>query len=138
MDAVDEPKSYGIIFRNPDGTLNRVVEKPEGLTPPQLANIGGYLFPKSVFNITLPLSPRGEYEITDAVSQLAAQGGFRVVERKNRAAQLRAPSPSGGSGADGGCAGGGVRSHGGYSGSESRFTIDKSDHVRAIELRSRS
>jgi NDP-sugar pyrophosphorylase family protein len=80
--AVDEPKSYGIIFRNPDGTLNRVVEKPEGLTPPQLANIGGYLFPKSVFDLTLPLSPRGEYEITDAVSQLAAKGGFHVVEAK--------------------------------------------------------
>ncbi len=80
--AVDEPKSYGIIFRNSDGTLNRVVEKPEGLTPPQLANIGGYVFPKSVFDLTLPLSPRGEYEITDAVSQLAAEGGFRVVEAK--------------------------------------------------------
>ncbi len=80
--AVDEPKSYGIIFRNPDGTLNRVVEKPEGLTPPQLANIGGYMFPKSVFDLTLPLSPRGEYEITDAVSQLAARGGFQVVEAK--------------------------------------------------------
>jgi bifunctional UDP-N-acetylglucosamine pyrophosphorylase/glucosamine-1-phosphate N-acetyltransferase len=80
--AVDEPKSYGIIFRNPDGSLNRVVEKPEGLTPPQLANIGGYMFPKSVFELTLPLSPRGEYEITDAVSQLAARGGFQVVEAK--------------------------------------------------------
>jgi NDP-sugar pyrophosphorylase family protein len=78
--AVDEPRSYGIIFRNPDGTLNRVVEKPEGLTPPQLANIGGYLFPKSVFDLTLPFSPRGEYEITDAVAQLAARHPFRVVE----------------------------------------------------------
>jgi bifunctional UDP-N-acetylglucosamine pyrophosphorylase/glucosamine-1-phosphate N-acetyltransferase len=80
--AVDAPESYGIIFRNPDGTLKEVVEKPKGLTPPQLANIGGYMFPKSVFDLTLPLSPRGEYEITDAVSQLAAKGGFRVVEAK--------------------------------------------------------
>jgi NDP-sugar pyrophosphorylase family protein len=80
--AVEEPKSYGIIVRNTDGTLNRVVEKPEGLTAPQLANIGGYMFPKEVFDLTLPLSPRGEYEITDAVSQLAAKGGFQVVEAK--------------------------------------------------------
>src|SRR5262245_56353048 len=77
--AVDEPMSYGIIFRNPDGTLSRVVEKPDGLAPPQLANIGGYMFPRSVFELVLPLSPRGEYEITDAVSQLAATGGFQVV-----------------------------------------------------------
>ncbi|MFM8270738.1 MAG: nucleotidyltransferase family protein [Gemmata sp.] len=76
---INEPESYGIIVRKPDGTLDRVVEKPKGLTPPQLANIGGYVFPRSVFDLTLPLSPRNEYEITDAVSQLAATGPFRVV-----------------------------------------------------------
>lgn len=76
---VDAPASYGIILRNPDGTLHHIEEKPEGLTPPQLANIGGYVFPKSVFGLTLPLSPRKEYEITDAVSQLAATGPFHVV-----------------------------------------------------------
>jgi len=76
---VDTPKDYGIIFRNPDGTLKEIVEKPEGLTPPQLANIGGYVFPREVFGLTLPLSKRNEYEITDAVSQLAAKGPFFVV-----------------------------------------------------------
>jgi len=77
---VSEPESYGVVFRNPDGTLKQIVEKPKGLTAPQLANIGGYMFPKDVFDLTLPLSPRNEYEITDAVAQLAARGGFRVVE----------------------------------------------------------
>lgn len=77
---VNEPDSFGILFRKSDGTLDRVVEKPKGLTPPQLANIGGYVFPCSVFDLTLPLSPRGEYEITDAVAQLAAKGAFHVVE----------------------------------------------------------
>ncbi len=79
---VDAPDEYGILFRHADGTLQKVVEKPKGLTPPQLANIGGYVFPKEVFGLTLPLSPRGEYEITDAVSQLAAHGGFHVVAAK--------------------------------------------------------
>lgn len=78
--AVQEPESYGILFRKPDGSLEKVVEKPMGLAPPQLANIGAYLFPRSVFDLTLPLSPRGEYEITDAVSQLASAGRFEVVE----------------------------------------------------------
>jgi bifunctional UDP-N-acetylglucosamine pyrophosphorylase/glucosamine-1-phosphate N-acetyltransferase len=76
---VDQPENYGIVFRNNDGTLQRIEEKPKGLTPPQLANIGGYVFPRSVFDLTLPLSPRGEYEITDAVTQLAAKGAFHVV-----------------------------------------------------------
>lgn len=77
--SVDTPEDYGIILQNPDGTLREIKEKPTGLTPPQLANIGGYLFPRRVFDLTLPLSPRGEYEITDAVSQLAATGPFHVV-----------------------------------------------------------
>ena len=77
--AVDTPNDYGIIFRRPDGTLEKIIEKPDGLTPPQLANIGGYVFPRAVFGLTLPLSPRNEYEITDAVSQLAATGPFHVV-----------------------------------------------------------
>ena len=77
---VDDPASFGILFRRPDGTLERVVEKPKGLSAPQLANIGGYLFPRSVFDLTLPLSPRGEYEITDAVGRLADAGRFEVVE----------------------------------------------------------
>jgi UDP-N-acetylglucosamine diphosphorylase / glucose-1-phosphate thymidylyltransferase / UDP-N-acetylgalactosamine diphosphorylase / glucosamine-1-phosphate N-acetyltransferase / galactosamine-1-phosphate N-acetyltransferase len=78
--SVDAPENYGIIFCNPGGTLKSIVEKPKGLSAPQLANIGGYMFPKDVFGLTLPLSPRNEYEITDAVSQLAERGGFRVVE----------------------------------------------------------
>ena len=77
---VEDPASYGILFRHPDGTLKEVIEKPRGLPAPQLANIGGYVFPRAVFDLTLPLSPRGEYEITDAVAQLAARGGFAVVE----------------------------------------------------------
>jgi len=77
---VDDPASYGILFRHPDGTLKEVIEKPRGLPAPQLANIGGYVFPRAVFDLTLPPSPRGEYEITDAVAQLAARGGFAVVE----------------------------------------------------------
>ena len=77
---VDAPEAFGIVTRKPDGTLDKLVEKPKGLPAPQLANIGAYLFPRSVFDLTLPLSPRGEYEITDAVSQLAAAAPFHVVE----------------------------------------------------------
>jgi bifunctional UDP-N-acetylglucosamine pyrophosphorylase/glucosamine-1-phosphate N-acetyltransferase len=78
---VDAPESFGILFRKGEnGPLEKVVEKPKGLPSPQLANIGAYLFPRQVFDLTLPLSPRGEYEITDAVSQLASAGRFEVVE----------------------------------------------------------
>jgi len=76
---VDEPRKFGIVFARPDGTLEKLIEKPD-MDGRQRANIGAYLFPKSVFEIDLPLSPRGEYEITDAVSALAKTGSFHVVE----------------------------------------------------------
>ena len=77
---VEKPDAFGIVFPNPDGTLKEIREKPKGLPAPQLANIGGYVFPKAVFDLTLPLSPRGEYEITDAVAQLAERAPFHVVK----------------------------------------------------------
>lgn len=76
---VDDPKSYGIVFRRADGTLERLVEKPD-LPPPQSANIGAYVFPRSVLDLELPLSPRGEYEITDAVAMIAEREPFRVLD----------------------------------------------------------
>jgi bifunctional UDP-N-acetylglucosamine pyrophosphorylase/glucosamine-1-phosphate N-acetyltransferase len=75
---VDEPRKFGIVFTRQDGTLERLVEKP-ALDGRQLANIGAYLFPRSALDIELPLSPRGEYEITDAVSAVAARGQFYAV-----------------------------------------------------------
>jgi bifunctional UDP-N-acetylglucosamine pyrophosphorylase/glucosamine-1-phosphate N-acetyltransferase len=76
---VDEPRKFGIVFPNPDGTLKELIEKPD-LDGRMLANIGAYQFPRSVFDIELPLSKRGEYEITDAVSGLAKQAPFHIVE----------------------------------------------------------
>jgi bifunctional UDP-N-acetylglucosamine pyrophosphorylase/glucosamine-1-phosphate N-acetyltransferase len=75
---VDEPRKFGIVFTRLDGTLERLVEKPD-LTGRQMANIGAYLFPRSALDIELPLSPRGEYEITDAVSAVAAGQPFHAV-----------------------------------------------------------
>lgn len=76
---VDEPWRFGITFLRPDNTLERLVEKPD-LTGRQMANIGAYLFPREALKFELPLSARGEYEITDVVSQLAARGAFHAVE----------------------------------------------------------
>jgi dTDP-glucose pyrophosphorylase len=75
---VQEPKKFGIAYLKPDGTLEKLVEKPD-LPPPQLANTGAYVFPRSVFEIEITRSPRGEYEITDYVTKLAAKQPFHVV-----------------------------------------------------------
>jgi NDP-sugar pyrophosphorylase family protein len=77
--AVDEPRKFGIAFLKPDGTLAQLVEKPD-LEGRHLANTGAYLFPRSILDIELKLSPRGEYEITDYVSAMALQQPVQVIE----------------------------------------------------------
>jgi bifunctional UDP-N-acetylglucosamine pyrophosphorylase/glucosamine-1-phosphate N-acetyltransferase len=78
---VDEPRRYGIAFRKPDGSLDKLVEKPdlEGRYP---ANTGAYVFPCEVFDTKLTLSARGEYEITDYVTALARRRRVDVVETR--------------------------------------------------------
>lgn len=76
---VEEPRRFGIVFSKVDGTLDRLVEKPD-LEGPRLANTGAYVFPREVFEIDIGLSPRGEYEITDYVSELARRQPVAVVE----------------------------------------------------------
>src|SRR5438270_4776277 len=44
VQGVDEPRRFGIAFLRPDGTLDKLVEKPD-LEGRQLANTGAYLFP---------------------------------------------------------------------------------------------
>ena len=80
LHAVDEPRRFGIAFLKPDGTLERLEEKPP-LDGRQLANARGVPFStRSVLDEELELSARGEYEITEYVSRLAARAPFHVVE----------------------------------------------------------
>jgi bifunctional UDP-N-acetylglucosamine pyrophosphorylase/glucosamine-1-phosphate N-acetyltransferase len=81
VQPVDEPRRFGIAFLRPDGKLERLVEKPD-LDGRHLANVGAYLFPRTVFDVQLSLSARGEYEITDYVSALAARQPVDVVEAR--------------------------------------------------------
>jgi bifunctional UDP-N-acetylglucosamine pyrophosphorylase/glucosamine-1-phosphate N-acetyltransferase len=75
---VDEPRRFGIAFLKPDGTLERLEEKPP-LDGTHLANTGAYVFPPHVFRTELTLSARGEFEITDYVTALARQGTVQAV-----------------------------------------------------------
>jgi UDP-N-acetylglucosamine diphosphorylase / glucose-1-phosphate thymidylyltransferase / UDP-N-acetylgalactosamine diphosphorylase / glucosamine-1-phosphate N-acetyltransferase / galactosamine-1-phosphate N-acetyltransferase len=76
---VETPRQFGIAFLRPDGTLERLVEKPD-IEGRRHANTGAYVFPKSVFVTELNVSARGEYEITDYVTALAQVGTVHVVE----------------------------------------------------------
>lgn len=73
---VDDPHRGGAVYIKGD-RVEKIVEKPpKGSSTTQWVNAGVYCFRPSVFDELerLPLSPRGEYELTDAVTRMLARG----------------------------------------------------------------
>ncbi len=72
VQPVANPSSYGVVEID-DGEVTTLVEKPDD-PPSNLINTGIYAFDTSIFEYIdqVELSPRGEYEITDAIELLMA------------------------------------------------------------------
>lgn len=76
---VQDPWNFGVAHLKADNTsLDKMVEKPK-IQGPALANTGAYHFPKSIFDMELTVSSRGEYEITDYLSNLAIHQKVEVI-----------------------------------------------------------
>jgi bifunctional UDP-N-acetylglucosamine pyrophosphorylase/glucosamine-1-phosphate N-acetyltransferase len=77
---VSDPSKYGVISMA-KGNLKQILEKPEKPTS-NLVNPGFYLVGKSIFPILKKLKPskRGEYEITDAITEFAKKQAVKVVK----------------------------------------------------------
>ncbi|MEK7497173.1 MAG: sugar phosphate nucleotidyltransferase [Patescibacteria group bacterium] len=74
------PERFGVLVPKGDNILDYIVEKPE-VPPSDLVNCGLYHFSKNIWPILsqVKISPRGEYELTDAVSRLAKQEEVEIV-----------------------------------------------------------
>jgi dTDP-glucose pyrophosphorylase len=84
----------GCVVVNDRFELTNLIEKPDGPAPSPWYNAGVYAFRPSIFDFTarLKLSPRGEYELTDAIRDLAQSGKtVRVIELAGEWADVRDP-----------------------------------------------
>ncbi len=84
----------GCVVVNERFELTDLIEKPAGPAPSPWYNAGVYAFRPSIFEFTakLKLSPRGEYELTDAIRDLAQSGKIvRVAELSGDWADVRDP-----------------------------------------------
>jgi bifunctional UDP-N-acetylglucosamine pyrophosphorylase/glucosamine-1-phosphate N-acetyltransferase len=77
---VDDPRGFGRILRRPDGDVQAIVEEAQA-TPEQRTirelNVGAYCFAADWLWETLrrvPLSPKGEYYLTEVVGLAVADG----------------------------------------------------------------
>lgn len=76
---VDDPSQYGVYQVDEQNQVLDLVEKPAEFIG-TLTNIGAYKFDKTIFDDlkSIPLSARGEYEITDAILSHAKRTDFFV------------------------------------------------------------
>jgi len=78
----EEARRFGVILED-DGLLRGVLEKPSSLSGPALINSGIYILPGRIIEVAerLTPSPRGEYELTDALTRLVEEGARIAVYR---------------------------------------------------------
>lgn len=76
----NDPSRYGVLFVEGE-MLVRIIEKPKEFFG-NLINIGLYKFTPEIWPALdkIKLSPRGEYELTDAITLLAKQGKVKVIK----------------------------------------------------------
>lgn len=80
---VENPERYGVLATKND-MLVRIHEKPKEFVG-NLINAGMYKFTPEIFDAINKIgkSPRGEYELTDAISILAEKGKVKVIKLEN-------------------------------------------------------
>lgn len=84
----------GCVVVNDKFELTDLIEKPDGPVPSPWYNAGVYTFRPSIFEFTARLekSPRGEFELTDAIRALAFSGNIvRAIELTGDWADVRDP-----------------------------------------------
>jgi bifunctional UDP-N-acetylglucosamine pyrophosphorylase/glucosamine-1-phosphate N-acetyltransferase len=83
---VSNPELFGIFTCDSEGRATGIIEKPTDASIGNLANIGNHKFDSQIFEIlrALPLSPRGELEITDLIHIYIQEWLYSVVEATGR------------------------------------------------------
>ena len=79
--TTDTPERFGIVVRNPDGTLAEMIEKPTH-PPSNLASTGVMVLDTHVFEFEPQETVNGEYYLTEVIERYAQKYPIAVVEEQ--------------------------------------------------------
>lgn len=79
--SVNEPEKFGIVVRNPDGTLGLMIEKPEH-APSNCASTGAMVLDEHIFEFEPQTPVKGEYYLTEVIERYAQKYPIAVVEQQ--------------------------------------------------------
>lgn len=77
--SVSNPEKFGIVVRNPDGTLGLMIEKPEH-APSNCASTGAMILDDHIFEFEPETPVKGEYYLTEVIERYAQKYPIAVVE----------------------------------------------------------
>ncbi len=79
--SVENPEKFGIVVRNPDGTLGFMIEKPEH-APSNCASTGVMVLDSHIFEFEPQTPVKGEYYLTEVIERYAEKYPIAVVEER--------------------------------------------------------
>lgn len=76
---VDDPRNFGVVVPNEDGTIKNIEEKPEH-PKSNLAVTGVYVLSPKIFEYEVSKTHKGEYYLTDMIERYLHDQPMRIVE----------------------------------------------------------
>lgn len=80
VSSVESPEKFGIVVRNPDGTLGIMIEKPEH-APSNCASTGAMVLDDHIFEFEPETPVNGEYYLTEVIERYSKKYPIAVVEQ---------------------------------------------------------
>lgn len=79
VSCVDDPRRFGVVTTNQDGTIKNIEEKPEN-PKSNLAVTGVYVLTPQIFNYDATHTRKGEYYLTDMIEGYIKHNPVQVIE----------------------------------------------------------
>ena len=80
VSSVETPEKFGIVVRNPDGTLGMMIEKPTH-APSNCASTGAMVLDDHIFEFEPQTPVNGEFYLTEVIERYAKKYPIAVVEQ---------------------------------------------------------